>query len=57
MENKSIGSNWADVRKEMFTDEEISVSNMRVAVINKFITARKKKDDKLSCNTKKLFKE
>ena len=25
MENKSIGSNWADVRKEMFTDEEIDI--------------------------------
>lgn len=43
MKNKSIGSNWADVRREIFTDEEISASNMRVAVINEFITARKEK--------------
>ena len=42
MKNKSIGSNWTDVRK-IFTDEEISASNMRVAVINEFITARKEK--------------
>ena len=41
MKNKSIGSNWSDVRREIFTDEEISASNMRVAVINEFITARK----------------
>ena len=43
MKNKSIGSNWSDVRREIFTDEEISASNMRVAVINEFITARKEK--------------
>ena len=43
MKNKSIGSSWTDVRKEIFTDEEISASNMRVAVINEFITARKEK--------------
>ncbi len=43
MKNKSIGSSWTDVRKEIFTDEEISASNMRVAVINEFITVRKEK--------------
>ena len=43
MKNKSIGSSWTDVRKEIFTDEEISASNMRVSVINEFITARKEK--------------
>ena len=43
MKNKSIGSSWTDVRKEIFTDEEISASNMRVAVINEFISARKEK--------------
>ena len=43
MKNKIIGSSWTDVRKEIFTDEEISASNVRVAVINEFITARKEK--------------
>ena len=43
MKNKSIGSDWLDIRREIFTDEEISASNMRVAVINEFITARKEK--------------
>ena len=43
MKNKSIGNNWTDVRREIFTDEEINASNMRVAVINEFITARKEK--------------
>lgn len=43
MKNKRIGSNWEDVRREIFTDEEISASNMRVSVINEFINARKEK--------------
>lgn len=43
MKNKSIGSNWNEVRREIFTDEEISASNMRVEVIKEFITARKEK--------------
>ena len=43
MKNKSIGSSWEDVRREIFTDEEINASDMRVAVINEFINARKKK--------------
>ena len=44
MKNKSIGSNWEDVRREIFTDEEINASDMRVAVINEFINARKEKE-------------
>ena len=43
MKNKSIGSSWADVRREIFTDKEINASNMRVAIIKEFITARKEK--------------
>ena len=43
MKNKSMGSGWDDVRKELFTSEEINASNMRVAVINEFISARKEK--------------
>ena len=43
MKNKSIGNEWDDVRKEIFTDEEINACDMRVSVINEFITARKEK--------------
>lgn len=43
MNNKSIGNSWEEVRKDLFTDEEINASNMRVAVINEFISARKEK--------------
>ncbi|MBP3200078.1 MAG: helix-turn-helix transcriptional regulator [Lachnospiraceae bacterium] len=43
MKKKSMGSGWDDVRKELFTSEEINASNMRVAVINEFISARKEK--------------
>lgn len=37
----SIGCNWADVRKELFTKEEIAESDLRVALIGELIKARK----------------
>ena len=37
----SIGRNWADVRKELFTKEEIAESDLRVALIGELIKARK----------------
>lgn len=37
----SIGRTWADVRKELFTKEEIAESNLRVALIGELIKARK----------------
>lgn len=43
MKNKSIGSSWEEVRRDLFNEEEINASNMRVAVINEFILARKEK--------------
>ena len=33
MGNRAIGSNWTDVRKAMFTAEEMAASNERVAII------------------------
>lgn len=36
-----IGSNWKDVRKELFTQEEIRKSNERVAKISKTIEEQK----------------
>ena len=33
MKNNSIGSSWEDVRSELFTEEEISESDMRVALV------------------------
>ncbi len=41
MNNKAIGSNWDDVRKEIFTPEEIAESNLRVALVGELIKARK----------------
>jgi DNA-binding XRE family transcriptional regulator len=38
-----IGSNWEDVRKELFTPEEIAESNLRVAIIGELIKARREK--------------
>ena len=37
----SIGCNWGDVRKELFTKEEIAESDLRVALIGELIKARK----------------
>ena len=37
----SIGRNWADVRKGLFTKEEIAESDLRVALIGELIKARK----------------
>ena len=42
MKNKAIGSNWADVRKTMFTSEEIAASDKRVAILASAITATRK---------------
>ena len=41
MSKKAIGSNWKDVRKELFTKEEIADSDLRVAIISERIRARK----------------
>ena len=41
--NSAIGSSWADVRKELFTEEEIRESDLRVALIGEIIKARQEK--------------
>ena len=38
----AIGSNWKDVRKELFTQDEIRKSNERVVSISKTIEEQKK---------------
>lgn len=40
MENSAIGSNWKDVRSELFTKEEILESDMRVTIMSELIEAR-----------------
>ncbi|MEA4804777.1 helix-turn-helix domain-containing protein [Acetobacterium wieringae] len=40
MNNKAIGSSWTDVRKEIFTPEEILESDLRVAFMGEIIKAR-----------------
>ena len=39
----SVGPAWEDVRKELFTPEEISASDLRVALIGELIEARHEK--------------
>lgn len=41
--NKAIGQKWEDIEQEIFTPEEIAESDLRVAVICKFIKARNEK--------------
>lgn len=43
MNYNAIGSNWEDVRKELFTQEEIAESDLRVAIIGELIKARQEK--------------
>lgn len=38
-----IGHNWEDVRKEIFTQEEIAESDTRVALMGEFIKTRQEK--------------
>lgn len=38
--NKAIGQKWEDIEQEIFTPEEIAESDLRVAVICKFIKDR-----------------
>jgi DNA-binding XRE family transcriptional regulator len=40
MSNSAIGSKWSDVRGELYTQEEIAESNLRVALIGEIIQAR-----------------
>jgi len=41
--NRAIGSSWSNLRKEIFTPEEIAESDIRVALVGEIIKARKEK--------------
>lgn len=41
--NNAIGDDWDDIRKELFTPEEIAESDLRVAVISALVSAREEK--------------
>lgn len=43
MKNSAIGDSWSEVRKELFTAEEISASDVRVALIGELVKARHEK--------------
>lgn len=40
----AIGDDWEDVRKELFTVEEIAESDARVAVIRELVKARQERE-------------
>ena len=41
MSKTAIGSNWKDIRNDLFTQEEIASTDLRVAIISELIRARK----------------
>ncbi|KYM50453.1 helix-turn-helix domain-containing protein [Fusobacterium necrophorum] len=41
--SNAIGRNWDEVRKELFTPEEILESDLRVSIIGELIKAREEK--------------
>ena len=41
MSKTAIGSNWKDVRNDLFTQEELAATDLRVAIISELIRARK----------------
>lgn len=41
--NSAIGRSWEEVRKELFTPEEIAESDLRVSLIGELIKARQEK--------------
>ena len=43
MNNSAIGGTWEELRKELFTPEEIAASNLRVALIGELIKARQER--------------
>ena len=43
MRNPAIGNSWEEVRAELFTAEEITESDLRVALIGELIQARNEK--------------
>jgi predicted XRE-type DNA-binding protein len=40
MNNNAISGTWDELQKELFTDEEMAASNLRVALIGELIKAR-----------------
>ena len=48
----AVGDDWEDVRKELFTAEEIAESDFRVSVISELIKARREQEI-----TQKQFEE
>lgn len=43
MNNSSIGPSWEEVRGQLFTQEEIAESDLRVALIGELIKAREER--------------
>lgn len=42
--NDAVGDDWEDVRKELFTTEELAESDLRVSLIRELIKARQERE-------------
>lgn len=43
MNKSAMGSSWEDLRKELFTEDEIRESDLRVSLMSEIINARREK--------------
>ena len=50
----AVGRSWEDLEKEIFTEEEITASDLRVARISEMIKTREQQDI-ISANTLKTI--
>ena len=57
MDSTSVGHSWNDVRKELFTAEEIAECDLQVALISELIKARHEKGLSQKEATKKKIYE
>jgi hypothetical protein len=52
----AVGRSWKSARKELFTEEEITQSDLRVAIISKQIKTRQQGLEPISCNDGEGFR-
>ena len=56
MKNSAVGYEWQDVRKNIFTPEEISASDLRVALIGDLKNTCTFRQDISHCTVRKIIR-
>lgn len=57
MNKERTGRSWEELEREIFTEEEIIESNIRVALVSESIKARKEKSIQIKSFTKNTNKK